>query len=106
MLEGKILWQGKSGREYEYGTYPIGTSFKQVRGNYIFSKKTSSGYWVPLYIGQTKNLDQRLENHEKEACAESNGATHIHVHINTEDEKARLDEEQDLILRWQPPCND
>lgn len=68
--------------------------------------KNNSGYWSPCYIGQTENLGDRLENHEKEACAKRNGATHIHVHGNGSGEKARKAEEKDLILKWQPPCND
>lgn len=101
-----INWPGKSGMQYQYGIYLIGTSFKEALGNYIFAKKNQAGHWLPCYIGQTENLNDRLGNHEKEACAKRNGATHIHVHGNGNGERARKAEEKDLILRWQPPCND
>jgi len=101
-----IKWSSKSGTQYEYYIYSIGTSFKEIPGNYIFAKKNDSGYWSPCYIGQTENLNERLGDHEKEACAKRNGATHIHVHGNGNGEKARKAEEKDLILKWQPPCND
>lgn len=105
MSREKTYWPGFSGKEYQYWIYPIGTTFKEVPGTYIFAIETGPGKWLPCYIGQTKNLDQRLENHEREACAKRNGATHIHVHVIEEDEDARLFEVQDLILRWRPPCN-
>ncbi len=101
-----INWGGLSGKEYTYGIYPIGTPFKDIPGNYVFAKQTKPGYWSPCYIGQTENLNQRLGDHEKERCAKGKGATHIHVHVNQAGEKARRSEERDLILKWQPGCND
>lgn len=104
--QGTINWPGKSGTQYQYWIYPIDTSFKEAAGNYIFAKQTKPEYWAPCYIGQTENLNQRLGNHEKEACAKRNGATHIHVHANSGGEQARKKEEKDLIFKWQPPCNE
>lgn len=101
-----IVWPGQSGKEYKYWIYPIGTSFKEEPANYIFAKETSPGYWRACYIGQTKNLNQRLEDHGKEACAKRYGATHIHAHLNNAGENARRAEEKDLIQRWKPPCNE
>ena len=100
-----IDWPGQSGKTYRYWIYPIGTSFKEVGGNYIFAKEARPGSWIPVYVGQSKNLNQRLENHEKEACAKRNGATHIHAHKN-DSEAARLAEEKDLIAKWKPVCNE
>jgi hypothetical protein len=102
----KINWPGKSGTEYQYWIYPIETTFTNGPGNYIFAKETQPGHWSPCYIGQTQNLGDRLSNHEKEACAKRKGATHIHVHVNRDGERARKAEEKDLILKWKPPCNE
>ena len=101
-----ITWTGQSGEKYQYGSYQIGTSFKNVPGNYIYAKKNSSGYWDACYIGQTESLKDRLGDHEKETCAKRYGATHIHVHSNGNGEAARKAEEKDLILKQQPPCNE
>lgn len=101
-----INWPGKSGTQYQYWIYSIERTFKEAPGNYVFAKETRPGSWSPCYIGQTQNLCDRLGNHEKEACAKRKGATHIHVHGNGNGEQARKAEEKDLILRWQPPCND
>jgi len=101
-----INWFGLSGREYKYWIYKIGKTFKEDPGNYIFAKETQTGYWSPSYIGETENLNQRLGNHEKEACARKHGATHIHAHLNSGGEEARRQEENDLIMKWKPPCNE
>lgn len=101
-----INWPGQSGKKYQYQIYPIGTSFKEEAGSYIYAKEASPEHWSPCYIGQTENLNQRLRNHEKEACAKKNGATHIHAHLNNKSEADRKAEEKDLIQKWKPPCND
>lgn len=106
MAEAKtIMWPGLSGKEYKYWIYLIGTTFKEEAGNYIFAKEIKQKTWSPCYIGQTKNLNQRLENHEKETCATRNGATHIHVHLTPGGETVRRAEESDLLQKWSTPCN-
>ena len=102
----KINWPGQSGAEYTYWIYSIETNFSEVPGNYIFAKETSPSKWSPIYIGQTKNLGDRLSGHEKEGCAKRNGASHIHVHKTDEGEAARKKEEKDLIICWKTPCNE
>jgi hypothetical protein len=97
-------WVGKSGKTYTYHVYPLGTPFMEQPGNYIFAKLDASGRWAPQYIGQSKDLNQRLGDHEKEACAKRHGATHIHAHLSA-DEQTRLAEEKDLIQHHNPPCN-
>ena len=90
-------WKGKSGRVYLYWIHPIGQVFEPVPGNYIFAKATAPGHWVPVYIGETKDLSERFDDHHKMPCIEERGATHIHVHVNNE--------EADLIANYNPPCN-
>ena len=101
-----IQWPGKSGTSYRYWIYSIGLSFKEEPSNYIFAKQTSPGHWLPSYIGQTENLDQRPGDQEKESCARRNGATHIHAHLTSGGEDIRRAEEEDLIRKWKPPCNE
>jgi hypothetical protein len=103
-MADSIQWPGKSGAQYQYWIYPLGSTFNSSPGNYIYSKLTGAG-WIPLYMGQTNDLGVRLANHEKDSEARRNGATHIHAHTSG-NEAQRLAEEKDLILRWQPVCND
>ncbi len=58
-----------------------------------------------VYIGQMSSLKDGLADHEKEACAKNEGATHVHAYINSGGEAVRLAEESDLIRRWKPVCN-
>ena len=106
MANPEILWKGKSGKTYGYWIAKIGTSFKDAPGNYIYAKEVSPDHWSPVYIGQTSSLRDRLANHEKEACAKRNGATHIHNHTSSNSESTRKVEEVDLIEKWRPPCNE
>lgn len=101
-----IYWHGTSGKAYQYWIYPIGTELKEEAGNYIFAKEASPAKWSPCYIGQTENLNRRLGDHEKEACAKRHGATHLHAHLTSGGESIRKAEEKDLILKWKAPCNE
>lgn len=105
MAEQTIMWPGISGKQYKYWIHPINTSFKDEPGNYIFAKKTSSGEWTPIYIGETGSLKDRLSNHNKMSCISRYGGTHIHAHTSSSDERVRRVEESDLLGKWNPPCN-
>ncbi|MGD0745608.1 MAG: hypothetical protein ABSA45_10675 [Verrucomicrobiota bacterium] len=99
-------WPGQSGTRYQYEIHPIDTAFKPLPGNYIYAQQSEDGGWIPLYIAQTRDLHQRLEGHVTLADAIANGATHVHIHYSTTGQAARCTEEHDLVLRWQPACND
>ena len=101
-----IEWPGESGKKYKYSIYDLGTTFREVAGNYIYAGLNSKNEWYPTYIGQTGNLKERFSDHEKEPCARQNGATHLHVHSSSNNEQVRLDEETDLIRNYNPICND
>ena len=101
-----INWAGQSGKEYQYEVFPIDAAFKALPGNFIYAQQAEDGSWTPIYVAQTRDLHQRLEGHVSMADAVANGATHIHVHYCTTGQAARCTEERDLVLRWQPVCND
>ncbi len=81
-------------------------AFQPLPGNYIYARQDEEGHWVPVYIAQTRGLHQRLEGHVRVEDAIANGATHIHAHYCSAGQAARCNEERDLILRWQPVCNE
>jgi len=97
-------WPGKSGTTYRYSVYDLPPSFNKAAGNYIFAKRNSEGYWVPVYIGQTDDLSERFDDHHKATCISRAGATHIHAHAK-EDERERLEEEADILAKFSTPCN-
>jgi hypothetical protein len=100
-----VTWAGASGKQYEYWISSIGTTFVDEPGNYIFVIEASPNQWIPLYIGETESLRNRLSDHEKLACVRRYGGTNIHAHTTSGGEQARKAEEADLLARWDPPCN-
>ena len=105
MSEQAVMWMGESGTQYKYLITAIGACFKKEAANYIFAREVPPDKWIPIYIGETANLGERIPNHEKLSCALQNGATHLHAHMNPEGDEARKSEEMDLIQRWAPVCN-
>ena len=101
-----INWTGKTGRKYKYWIYKIGHGFVRQPGNYIFAKETEPSKWKPIYIGETKDLSTRFDDHHKADCIKREGATAIHVHKGSSTADHRRAEERDLVARWNPPCND
>ena len=101
----QIYWKDKSGTSHRFWIYPPGTKFNEpCPGIYIYARETSPHKWIPIYIGQTENVNVRLTNHEQQERVDQNGATHIHVSIITDD-KSRPAIEKDLIQQWKPVCN-
>jgi hypothetical protein len=101
-----LNWPGQSGKEYPYQIYPLDTPFRPLPGNYIYARQAEDGSWTPIYIAQTRDLHQRLEGRVSLDDAIANGATHLHAHYCSAGQAARCTEEHDLILRWQPVCNE
>lgn len=94
MANETAIWPGKSGKTYTFNVYGKNTSFKEVDGNYIFAKRTQSG-WNAIYIGEG-DLMTRTQDEEHLKCANSKGFTHYHAHVN-QDETARKQQEADLV---------
>ena len=105
MSERTIDWHGVSGSTYRYWIYPLGTNFKNVPGNYIFAQENGDGQFTPIYIGQTSDLSERFDNHQKMPCIRRFGANCICAHTSSASEKERLTEEQDLIQKRNTSCN-
>ena len=101
-----VAWTGQSGKVYQYEVFPFDASFRPLPGNYIYAMQTEDGGWVPIYVAQTRDLHQRLEGHVRPEDAIAHGATHLHAHYCSEGQASRCSEERDLLLRWQPICNE
>ena len=100
-----VTFTGQSGREYKFGVYPRETTFKDVGGVYVFSKRDSQRNHTLLYIGQTHSFEERrLAHHEKWECADPLGGNVICTHLEN-NETQRKAKERDLIDKYQPPCN-
>lgn len=105
-----VTFQGSTGT-YNFEVYPPDTSFNAVGGVYIFAKYVPSQYgtgtYIPLYIGQTISLRNRILEHQRHGkwnCAENYGVNCICVHQDA-DSQSRRKKETDLLVVNRPPCN-
>ena len=103
-MNGTLL-TGASGREYFYTPYPWGTRWRADPANYAFGWLDEAGVWQLAYIGETANLRSRMATHSQWQVAAKRGCTHVLVNLNAGGLIARRAEEQDLILKHQPPLN-
>ena len=90
-------WIGVDGQRYKYSVHNLSAKFNSGKyGNYIFTKKTKGGDWIPIYIGQG-NLGVLVGKASTQLkCIKDMGATHVHVHEN-DSEWLRTTEEYDLL---------
>ena len=94
------IWVGATGTNYTYYIHPLPVTFNSnQQGNYIWSKLNSENKWVPIYIGEGELSDRVSDQHHKIACIKAKGASHVHVHTNS-DENKRKSEESDLLARY------
>ncbi|WP_338467057.1 GIY-YIG nuclease family protein [Novosphingobium sp. ZN18A2] len=101
---------GISGTNYEFFVHPIGTTYKPISGVYIFLNQTAQGQWNALYVGETSDLNQRLnaalQGHNAWPRISKHRATHIATRAVSGGLDARLKIETDLRHGLNPPCND
>lgn len=102
---GVHLWTGQSGQKYRYTVYMFGTAFGPGPANYIFAREVRPGKFLPLFIGQTHDLSESLDDHVALECVKQSRVTHIHVRHTDTREEVRRAERSDLISAWNPPCN-
>jgi excinuclease UvrABC nuclease subunit len=100
-----VTMTGASGSQYSYGICTFFGNWAKEPGNYAFTHPNSQGSWRVIYIGEAKNLHERMANHEKWTKAVQLGATHVLAHVNPSGAVARLAEEADLIAAYNPPLN-
>jgi hypothetical protein len=103
-----IYLAGVSGASYGYWIVDqprVPSGLLAVGGNYAFLKKLANGNWLPIYVGQAANLQDRLPNHERFEDAVRAGATLVVAHSTPNGEPARLAEEKDLVAKWNPVLN-
>ena len=74
--------------------------FKELAWIYIVTDEKTS----IIYIWQTWNLKERHSQHHKKNCFISKWEKYIYVHL-IEDDNKRLQIENNLIQKFNPPCN-
>lgn len=110
MEYGGIIFSGKSGEKYFFQVWPMETRFKSLSAVFFITKcgYTSGTYrriqHEGIYIGQTENLADPLQCQLQLPCFQKHGANRICIHLDSNNER-RLIIEQDLIASQNPPCN-
>ena len=115
---------GKTQREYRCTVYPLDSNvpdlgipdFPRLPGIYIFTMTLSSRNKYPsIYIGQTKNLEDRFGGHSQLDCIRREQAACLHVYatgfeqepaLNLASKDVREEVECDLQSHYQVLCPD
>jgi hypothetical protein len=105
----RTYFKGRSGRIYNFLVYPRGTNFKKGLGAvYVvtnwYLKKDRSYVHGGIHVGQTEDLSTEFDDHPMQSCLAKYGAICICVREES-DRDTRVQVVQDLIDRYDPPCN-
>lgn len=95
---------GNSGTSYEFSVYTYGRTFQAVGAVYAITRRDDEGRHAVIYVGQTGDLSERLDGHEKEPCFELFLANRTCTHED-DYEDSRRQKEADLIEKYSPRCN-
>jgi hypothetical protein len=101
---------GVSGAEYLFDVYEADSNWNYaVECVYYIShryQKADRGWsHTTIYIGETEDLRERLEDHHKQSCFDRHNYNAVSVHQDRSSVR-RLEIETDLIEALSPPCND
>ena len=104
----KLELTGASGRRYTSYVFEWGATFKPGGGVYAVTRATpkpdgGSAHQL-LYIGQTGDLSERFDVHQKAEVFRRNGANRVCAFAQ-ENAEARLAAERDLVAVYHPPRN-
>ena len=104
-MDSRVEFSDLRGRKYVYSVRKFEDFRADVPGNYIFAKRTNSG-WVPLYIGETASLQKRMARvHEAWDYCRNRSASFVLAHVNIGDHKEREAEQRALMVAFDPPGN-
>jgi bifunctional DNase/RNase len=94
---------GKSGRQYEFNVYPASMRFNDfIPGVYYISRQAPDQEELPIYIGESDNVDIALQNHEQQTCFDEHEYNRVAFHKN-----ASRDVRKAIItdLQFETSCN-
>jgi hypothetical protein len=105
---GKIVFKGKSGTAYRFKVFPLGTRFRKISGVYVIGSRVhdrnGGRRLLPVYVGQTTDFSQPLDQHQKAKDFVDQGANCICVQSDAV-EQSRAAKERDLVASLRPACN-
>ena len=94
-----VQWLGQ-----DFYVHPHNANWSTAAGVYIFCGVNQQNQWTAFYIGQANSFQDRLPSHEMWNKAQSLGATHVHVKVESQ-QSQRDSLEEELIEAYRPPLN-
>ena len=77
-----------------------------TRAIYIFTRYVAfPEQWVPLYVGESCDMPDRLQEHDEIENLRREGVTHVHVHLTHLDKSGRVNLEHSLRRAINPVLN-
>ncbi|MGD0896723.1 MAG: hypothetical protein ABR915_02735 [Thermoguttaceae bacterium] len=106
---GRTTFKGRSGRQYRFKVFPLGTRFRKISGVYVVANRArgvdGEDRHAVLYVGHTEDFSQPFNKHRKAKDLAQHGANCICVQSD-KSEESRLEKQQDLIAAFSPECNE
>lgn len=108
-VQSSVTFEGVTGENYEFHVYYIGQRFDARAAVYfIVNRMTDPAGRVNyhrIFVGETGDISQKLDEHPKIDCFKSEGANRICV-LYEDDEALRKRTVENLKERYFPVCND
>ena len=114
-LNTTITIKGMSGTNYIFNVYgfsrfsDLADAFKSIPALYAFTRRFPTSiisYTHDLvYVGETRDLSKRFDNHHKLDCIVRGNANCICIHSFLGSELERLAAEADILNAFNLPCN-
>ena len=96
---------GKSGKEFAFNVYAGNMRFNDfIPGVYYISRETDSEAELPIYLGESDNVDVTLQHHERQACFDEHQCNRVAFYKNASRE-VRQAIVEDLLPGLAPVCN-
>jgi hypothetical protein len=106
---GKATFKSKTGNQYQFKVFPLGTRFRKISGVYMIAYRAHGSQGghrhKVLYVGNTEDFSQPFATHRKAQDLMRLGANCICVQSD-KSEKSRQEKERALIAAFSPACND
>ena len=103
-----VIFRGASGKLYPFEVYRYNSILSRIAAVYSITERFgdigTSGFHSHIYIGQTENLRDHFESHQKTHCFNSNNANCICIY-REDDEQTRFRIENDLLINYNPTCS-
>lgn len=74
-------WQGRSGAWYPHSIHFPGERIPAGPANYILVQRFADGQRIPLYIGRTGDMRDRLRAHRRRHPRMCEEANELHLHL-------------------------